>query len=142
MLVSKTNCTNTYELYSFYLFCFLPGTSLAPIVSAIGSRPNNGEGTRSEHRNEPGSGDSGSTRVLPVRNAVSATLPSHTPGVGIAGSTQTGSGVSTSQPPHDSAPFSSVLAEIHSRLRNSVGNMQGNNTVPSGGYQIVISFYI
>ncbi|XP_057423073.1 ubiquitin-like domain-containing protein CIP73 isoform X2 [Lotus japonicus] len=108
------------------------GTSLAPIVSAIGSRPNNGEGTRSEHRNEPGSGDSGSTRVLPVRNAVSATLPSHTPGVGIAGSTQTGSGVSTSQPPHDSAPFSSVLAEIHSRLRNSVGNMQGNNTVPSG----------
>ncbi|RZB58786.1 Ubiquitin-like domain-containing protein CIP73 isoform H [Glycine soja] len=56
------------------------GTSLAPIVSAIGSGANNGEGTRSEHRNEPGSGDS----------------------------------------------------EINSRLRNVVGNMHGDNTVPSG----------
>lgn len=106
------------------------GTSLAPIVSAIGSRPNNGEGTRSEHQNEPGSGDSGSTRVLPVR--VSATIPSHPPGIGVSSSTQTGFSVSTSQPPSDSASLSSVLAEINSRLRNVVGNMQGDNTVPSG----------
>ncbi|CAI8587655.1 unnamed protein product [Vicia faba] len=60
------------------------GASLAPIVSAIGSRPNNGEGTRTEHRSESGSGDS---------------------------------------------------AEIHSRLRNSVGNLQGDNTVLSGQTQ-------
>ncbi|TKY57589.1 Large proline-rich protein BAG6 [Spatholobus suberectus] len=82
------------------------GTSLAPIVSAIGSRPNNGEGTRSEHRNEPGSGDSGSTRVLPVRNVIAATIPSHPPAVGVSSSTQTGFGVSTSQPPSDSASLS------------------------------------
>jgi hypothetical protein len=109
------------------------GASLAPIVSAIGSRPNNGEGTRTEHRGDPGSGDSGSTRVLPVRNVISATLPSNPSGIGAAGSTPTGFSISTSQLPPDSAPLSSVLAEIHSRLRNSVGNMQGDSTVLSGG---------
>ncbi|KAK7321834.1 hypothetical protein VNO77_32818 [Canavalia gladiata] len=108
------------------------GTSLTPIASAIGSRPNNGEGTRTEPQNEPGSGDSGSTRVLPVRNVITATLQSHPPGVGVSNSTQTGFGISTSQPPSDSASLSSVLAEINSRLRNVVGNMQGDNTVPSG----------
>ncbi|RDX76796.1 Large proline-rich protein BAG6 [Mucuna pruriens] len=109
------------------------GTSLAPIVSAISSRPNNGEETRSEHRNEPGSGDSGSTQVLPVRNVIAAAaIPPHPPGMGVSSSTQTGFGVSTSQPPSDSASLSSVLAEINSRLRNVVGNMQGDNTVPSG----------
>ncbi|KAL2318877.1 hypothetical protein Fmac_032753 [Flemingia macrophylla] len=108
------------------------GTSLAPIVSGIGSRPNNGEGTRSEHRDEPVSGDSGSTRVLPVRNVIAATIPSHPPGIGVSSSTQTGFSVSTSQPTSDSASLSSVLAEINSRLRNVVGNMQGDNTVPSG----------
>ncbi|KAK7382910.1 hypothetical protein VNO78_28574 [Psophocarpus tetragonolobus] len=108
------------------------GTSLAPIVSAMGSRANNGEGTRSEHRNEPGSGDPGSTRVLPVRNVIAAAIPSQPPGVGVTSSAQTGFGVSTSQPPSDSASLSSVLAEINSRLRNVVGNMQGESTVPSG----------
>ncbi|XP_019453374.1 PREDICTED: large proline-rich protein BAG6-like isoform X2 [Lupinus angustifolius] len=84
------------------------GTSLAPIVSSIGSRPNNGEGTRGEHPSEPGSG------------------------VGVASGTQTGFGVSTSQPPSDSTPLSSVLAGINSHLRDFVGNMQGDNTVLSG----------
>lgn len=109
------------------------GASLAPIVSAIGSRPNNGEGTRTEHRSEPGSGDSGSTRGLPVRNVISATLPSNPSGIGAAGSTPTGFSISTSQLPPDSAPLSSVLAEIQSHFRNSVGNMQGDNTILSGG---------
>ncbi|XP_050892990.1 ubiquitin-like domain-containing protein CIP73 isoform X4 [Lathyrus oleraceus] len=54
------------------------------IHAAIGSRSNNGEGTRTEHRSESGSSDSG---------------------------------------------------EIHSRLRNSVGNLQGDNTVLSGQTQ-------
>ncbi|CAK8569754.1 unnamed protein product [Lathyrus sativus] len=111
------------------------GTSLAPIVSAIGSRPNNGEGTRTEHRSESGSGDSGSTRVLPVRNVISATLSSNPSGTGAAGSTPTGFSISTSQLPPDSAALSSVLAEIHSRLRNSVGNLQGDNPVLSGQTQ-------
>ncbi|XP_045832148.1 ubiquitin-like domain-containing protein CIP73 isoform X4 [Trifolium pratense] len=104
-------------------------------AAAIGSRPNNGEGTRTEHRSEPGSGVSGSTRVLPVRNVMSATLPSNPSGTGAAGSTPTGFSISTSQLPPDSAPLSSVLAEIHSRLRNSVGNMQGDSTVLSGQMQ-------
>ncbi|XP_004499322.1 uncharacterized protein [Cicer arietinum] len=107
------------------------GASLAP----IGSRPNNGEGTRNEHHSEPGSGDSGSTRVLPVRNVISTSFPSNPVGTGTAGSTPTGFGISTSQLPPDSAPLSSVLAEINSRLRNSVGNMQGDNTVLSGQMQ-------
>ncbi|KAE9592668.1 putative ubiquitin [Lupinus albus] len=84
------------------------GTTLAPIVSSIGSRPNNGEGTRGEHPSEPGSG------------------------VGVASGTQSGFGVSTSQPPSDSTPLSSVLAGINSRLRDFVGNMQGDYTVLSG----------
>ncbi|XP_058725434.1 uncharacterized protein LOC131596708 isoform X2 [Vicia villosa] len=105
------------------------------IHAAIGSRPNNGEGTRTEHRSESGSGDSGSTHVLPVRNAISATLSSNPSGIGTAGSAPTGFSISTSQLPPDSAPLSSVLAEIHSRLRNSVGNLQGDNTVLSGQTQ-------
>ncbi|CAL0333178.1 unnamed protein product [Lupinus luteus] len=84
------------------------GTSLAPFVSSIGSRPNNGEGTRVEHPSEPGSG------------------------VGVASGTQTGFGVSTSQPPSDSTPLSSVLAGLSSGLRDFVGNMQGDHTVVSG----------
>ncbi|KAK7283777.1 hypothetical protein RIF29_13523 [Crotalaria pallida] len=84
------------------------GTSLAPVVSPIGSRPNNGEGTRGEHHSEPGSV------------------------VGVASSTQTGFGVSTPQPSSDSTPLSSVLAGLNSRLRDFVGNMQGDNSALSG----------
>ncbi|KAF7829504.1 ubiquitin-like domain-containing protein CIP73 isoform X1 [Senna tora] len=108
------------------------GTSLAPIVSAIGSRPNNGEGVPNERRNAPGSADLGSTRVLPVRNIIAAAVPARAPGVGVGGSTQPSLGVSTSQPPSDSVSLSSVLAEVNSRIRNLVGNTQGDNTVLSG----------
>ncbi|XP_014504354.1 large proline-rich protein BAG6 isoform X2 [Vigna radiata var. radiata] len=101
------------------------------IHAAIGSRPNNGEGTRSEQHNEPGSGGSSSTRQLPVRNVIAATIPSHPPSVGVSSSTQTGFSVSSSQPP-DSASLSSALAEINARLMNVVGSMQGDNTAPSG----------
>ncbi|OIW07931.1 hypothetical protein TanjilG_20032 [Lupinus angustifolius] len=84
------------------------GTSRAPIVSLIGSRPNNRERRRGEHHIELGSG------------------------VGVASGTETGFAVSTSQPPSGATPLSSVLAGINSRLRNFVGNMQGDNTVLSG----------
>ncbi|KAE9617268.1 hypothetical protein Lal_00034369 [Lupinus albus] len=84
------------------------GTTLAPIVSSAGSRLNNGEGTGGEHHSELGSG------------------------VGVASGTETGFGVSTSQPPSDTTPLSTVLAGINSRLRNFVGNMQADNTVLSG----------
>ncbi|XP_019413709.1 PREDICTED: large proline-rich protein BAG6-like isoform X1 [Lupinus angustifolius] len=85
------------------------GTSLAPIISSIGSRPNNGEGIGGELHSEPGSG------------------------VGVASSTQTGFGLSTSQPPSDPTPLSSsVLDEINSRLNNILGDMQGDITDLSG----------
>lgn len=76
--------------------------------------------------------------MLPVRNVIATALPSHPPGVGVASSTQTGLGVSTSQPPSDSAPWSSVVAETSSLIRNLVRNMQGDNPVPSGGYQFIV----
>ncbi|XP_047159928.1 ubiquitin-like domain-containing protein CIP73 isoform X2 [Vigna umbellata] len=101
------------------------------IHAAIGSRPNNGEGARSEQLNEPGSDGSSSTRQLPVRNVIATTIPSHPPGVGVSSSTQTGFSVSSSQPP-DSASLSSALAEINARLMNVVGSMQGDNAAPSG----------
>lgn len=111
------------------------GTSLTPVTSAIGSRPNNGDGTRSEQRNEPGSGDLGSAQVLPIRNVITANLSSNPPGIRAASNTQTGFGISTSQLSPDSTPLSSVLAEINSRLRNSVGSMQGDGPVLSGQMQ-------
>ncbi|KAE9620948.1 putative ubiquitin [Lupinus albus] len=114
------------------------GTSPASIISSIGSRPNNGEEIGGELHSEPGSG------------------------VGVASSTQTGFGLSTSQPPSHSSlvaeinsdirnilcdmqrdntdlfpsdptpSSSSVLAEMNSRLNNIVGNMQGDSTDLSG----------
>ncbi|KAK7246289.1 hypothetical protein RIF29_41151 [Crotalaria pallida] len=85
------------------------GTSLAPVVSPIGSRPNNGEGTRGEHHSEPGYV------------------------VGVASSTQTGFGVSTPQPSSDSTPLSSVLAGLNSRLRDFVGQMESTSQdLPAG----------
>ncbi|KAI4317007.1 hypothetical protein L6164_024921 [Bauhinia variegata] len=108
------------------------GTSLAPIVSAISSRPINGEATQGEQRNGPGSGDLGSTRVLPVRNVVAAAVPSRPPGVAVASGSQTGLSISTSQPPSDSVSLQSVLAEVNSRLRNFAGNLRGDSTVLSG----------
>ncbi|MED6196930.1 hypothetical protein PIB30_051954 [Stylosanthes scabra] len=107
------------------------GTALAPIVSAISSRTNNGEGTRNENHNEPGPVDSGSARVLPVRNFISPAFPSHPPGVGVASGTQTGLGVSTSQPPSDSATWPSAVNEANF-FRNLVRNMQGDNMAQSG----------
>ncbi|XP_054799459.1 uncharacterized protein LOC129303903 isoform X2 [Prosopis cineraria] len=107
------------------------GTSLSPIVSAIGSRPNNGEGVSNERRNAPGSGDLGSMHALPVRNIIAAAVPSYPPGTGTSSGMQS-SGVSTSQPPSDSVALSSVIAEINSRARHIFGNMQGDNTVLSG----------
>ncbi|XP_028766190.1 large proline-rich protein BAG6 isoform X2 [Neltuma alba] len=108
------------------------GTPLAPIVSAIGSRANNGEGAPpNERRNAPGSGDLGSMRALPVRNIIAAAVPAYPAGTGTSSGTQS-SGVSTSQLPSDSIALSSVIADINSRARNILGNMQGDSTVLSG----------
>ncbi|XP_041020370.1 ubiquitin-like domain-containing protein CIP73 [Juglans microcarpa x Juglans regia] len=60
------------------------GTSLAPIVSAVGTRAGSAEVMQGERQNGAGSGDSSATRVLPTRSVnpvVGASHPS-----GLAGS--------------------------------------------------------
>ncbi|XP_021802571.1 large proline-rich protein BAG6 isoform X5 [Prunus avium] len=99
------------------------GTSLAPIVSAVGARGSNGEGMPREHRNGSGSRDSGA-RGLPVRNVIAATMPTSQTGVSQPG-------LSASQLPSDSS-LSSIVSELNSHIRNFVGNMQGEDTVQSG----------
>lgn len=105
------------------------GTSLAPIVSAVGgARGSNGEGMPREHRNGSGPRDSGA-RVLPVRNVIAATMPTSQTGIAISGVSQPG--LSASQPPSDSS-LSSIVSELNSHIRNFVGNMQGEDAVQSG----------
>ncbi|XVE94459.1 hypothetical protein REPUB_Repub02eG0010500 [Reevesia pubescens] len=95
------------------------GTTLAPVLSAVGNRTSNGEGVQGDRGNNAGSG---STRVLPVRNVIATTVPARSTGE-----------VSSAAPsaPIDSS-LSSVVAEVNSRLRNFVSNMQGENQVASG----------
>ncbi|XP_059459775.1 ubiquitin-like domain-containing protein CIP73 isoform X2 [Corylus avellana] len=108
------------------------GTSLAPIVSAVGARASNVEGMQGEHRSAAGSGDSGATRVLPMRNVFATAVPSRPSGVASSGVAQPGLGVSVSQRPADSVSLSSVISEVNSRIRNFVGNLQGESMVLSG----------
>uniref|UniRef100_A0A5B6ZTG7 Ubiquitin-like domain-containing protein n=1 Tax=Davidia involucrata TaxID=16924 RepID=A0A5B6ZTG7_DAVIN len=98
------------------------------IHTAVGTRANNGEGIQGQRVNGTGSGDSGQTRVLPVRNVVAATIPSRPP-VSVSSASQPG--VPVSQPPPDSASLSSVIAEVNSRIRNFVDSMS-ENQAPSG----------
>lgn len=101
------------------------GTSLAPIVSAVGARASNVEGMQGEHRGAAGS--------LPhMRNIIATAVPSRPSGVASSGVAQPGLGVSVSQRPADSVSLSSVMSEVNSRIRNFVGNLHGESTVPSG----------
>ena len=90
------------------------------------------EGMQGEHRSAAGSGDSGATRVLPMRNVFAGAVPSHPSGVASSGVAQPGLGVSVSRRPADSVSLSSVISEVNSRIRNFVGNLQGESMVPSG----------
>ncbi|KAF3957075.1 hypothetical protein CMV_017871 [Castanea mollissima] len=103
----------------------------APIVSAVGTRASNAEGTHGERRNGAGSGDSGATRVLPLRSVIATAVPSRPGGVANSSVAQPGL-VSVSQPPSDSVSLSSVMSEGYPRIRNLVGNMLGDNMVSSG----------
>ncbi|KAK4854145.1 hypothetical protein QYF36_019615 [Acer negundo] len=111
------------------------GTALAPVVSAVGTRASNGDGVQEERGNNTGSTNSmgsGSIRVVPVRNVIATAVPSRPTGVAISSAAQPGLGISVSQQPPDSAFMSSMVNEINSRLRNLVGNIQGENQVASG----------
>ncbi|KAF5455692.1 hypothetical protein F2P56_025242 [Juglans regia] len=108
------------------------GTSLAPIVSAVGTRASNAEGMQGERRNGAGSGDSGAARVLPMRNVIATTVPSRPSSVASSGVAQPGLGVSVAEPPSDSVSLPSI-SEVNSRIRNFFGNLQGDGMVSSGG---------
>ncbi|MBA0836834.1 hypothetical protein Goarm_009028 [Gossypium armourianum] len=95
------------------------GTALAPMVSAVGNRTGNGGGVQGEHGNNAGPDP---MRVLPVRNVIAAAHPAH--------STGAVSGVAQSAPTDSS--LSSALAEVTSRIRDLVSNMQGQNQGASG----------
>lgn len=86
------------------------------------------QGMQGEHRSAAGSGDSGATRVPPLRNVIAA---GHS-GVASSGVAQPGLGVSVSQRPADSVSLSSALSELRSQFTNLVDNMHGESMVSSG----------
>ncbi|CAL5332061.1 unnamed protein product [Camellia sinensis] len=104
------------------------------IHTAVGPRASNAEGVQGEPGNRTGSGDSGQTRVLPLRNVIAAAVPSR-PSVTTSSTSQTV--VSVSQPPPDSVPLSTVISEVNSRIRNYVDNMRSENQAPSGRSEIL-----
>lgn len=115
----------------------LLGTALAPVLSTIGTRASNGDGVQGERRNATGSTElagSGSVRVLPVRNIIAAAVPSRPTAAAISTVAQPGPGLSVPQLSANSGLLSSVVDQVNSQIRNFVGNMQGENQVPSGRY--------
>lgn len=109
----------------------LLGTALAPVLSTIGTRASSGDGVQGERRNATGSG---SVRVLPVRNIIAAAVPSRPTAAAISTVAQPGPGLSVPQLSANSGLLSSVVDQVNSQIRNFVGNMQGENQVPSGRY--------
>lgn len=110
------------------------GTSLAPIVSAVGARAAGGEGAQGERVGITASGDSGATRVLPVRNVIATAVPSRSSNIAVSSvpnTSQPNDAVSTSQPP-DLASLSSVISQVNSRIRSLLDNMPTDNETPSG----------
>ncbi|KAF8022633.1 hypothetical protein BT93_F0217 [Corymbia citriodora subsp. variegata] len=106
------------------------GTSLAPIVSALGSRANNSEGMLGQRGDTTGSGGSGASR--PASSVAAASFPARPTGLGGSHAPPSNVAVSTTQPNSESAPASSLISEINSRLRNLAGNIQeGRNQMQS-----------
>ncbi|KAK6939043.1 Ubiquitin-like domain [Dillenia turbinata] len=97
-------------------------------IHAVGSRPGIPEGVQGEHAS---SGESGPMRALPLRNILATYASPRPTGVAVSSNPQPGIGVSMSQAP-DAAALSTVIAEVNSRIRNFVDNMQGENQGPSG----------
>ncbi|KAK3001189.1 hypothetical protein RJ639_021894 [Escallonia herrerae] len=103
------------------------GVSLVRLLSAVGPRTTNGDGSQGDPVNGTGSGDSGQPQVLPIRNVAGAAVPSPN-GAPVSSAQQVG--VTVSQPSPDSVSLSTVIAEVSSRLRNIVGNMRSDETEP------------
>ncbi|KAG4199974.1 hypothetical protein ERO13_A05G181200v2 [Gossypium hirsutum] len=114
--ISPAGIGNTLRNINIHIHA---GTALAPMVSAVGNRTGNGVGVQWEHGSNAGPDP---MRVLPVRNVIAAARPAHSTGA-VSGATQSA--------PTDSS-LSSALAEVTSRIRDLVSNMQGQNQGASG----------
>lgn len=106
------------------------GTSLAPIVSAVGARAAAGDVAQGE-RSSATNNDSGASRVFPVRNVIASAVPSRaTIAVSpLPNTSQPLGGVSTSQS-SDAASLSSAIADVNSRIMNLLENMRTENQTP------------
>ncbi|XP_020547382.1 large proline-rich protein BAG6 isoform X2 [Sesamum indicum] len=103
------------------------GASLAPMVSQLGNRAPNGEGTQEERANVSESSDFGQARGS-SGVGVTANVVSQPAMVSISGALAPGTGV---QQTPDSNSISSVVAEINAQMRSLLSNMQ-NDQAPSG----------
>ncbi|KAK4429464.1 Ubiquitin-like domain-containing protein CIP73 [Sesamum alatum] len=103
------------------------GASLAPIVSTLGNRAPNGEGTQEERTNASESGDSGQARVSSGIGVTASAVPQPAM-VSMPAAVVPGVGV---QHTPDSNSISSVVAEINAHMRTLLSNMQ-NNPASSG----------
>lgn len=100
------------------------GAPLAPFVSGVGARTNNGEGTPGEHANGTASGDSAQSRVQGVTNVNTTAVPLRPAVVAASGTLEPSVDVSL---PSDLFPLSTVVPEVNSQIRNFVGNIRGGH---------------
>ncbi|EXB88236.1 Large proline-rich protein BAG6 [Morus notabilis] len=93
------------------------GTSLAPIVTAVGPRGSNGDGLQGERPSGTGSTDSGVSRAIPVRNIIATAVPSRPSAVATSHAAQPGTGQAESNVQNSSTPVTrDVENEHHSTL--------------------------
>ncbi|XP_074373008.1 uncharacterized protein LOC141713472 isoform X2 [Apium graveolens] len=98
------------------------------IHTAVGPRTTNGEGMQGDL----GSGISSADHVLPVRNIVTAAVPSQPSVVSVTNAAQSGGNLS--QQSASSVPLSTIIAGVGSQIRNYLGNMQ-NQDLGSSAHQ-------
>lgn len=98
-----------------------PGASLAPLISTVANRTNNGEEGRGERVNGTDSSESGQARLSSRINTTASTVPPRN----TSSSVQSSAVVSQASDPD---VFSSIIAQ----LRRIPVNRQNENDAPSG----------
>ncbi|CAI9117054.1 OLC1v1018378C9 [Oldenlandia corymbosa var. corymbosa] len=108
------------------------GASLPPFVSGVGTRNSNAEGTQGERvdGSGSGSGDSGQSRVHPLRNFNVAAVPVRPAGVAVSGTAEPSVGIALS--PADFFPRPGVVSQVNLPVGNSAGTFSSENPAPSG----------
>lgn len=109
---------------------FIIEASIPFILSAVGPRTTSGEGMPGDLGSGISSADPGQPRVLPVRNIVTAAVPSQPSVVSVTNAAQSGDNLS--QQSASSVPLSTIIAGVGSQIRNYLGNMQSQDLGSSG----------